>query len=213
MGSHRVGHDWSDLAAAAVCSSLTVVQSLSCVWLFVTPWTAALQASLSFTISWSCSNSYPLSQWCHPTISSSVAPFSPPALNFSQHQGLFQWVVSLHQVAKVLELQHQSFQWIFRVISFRIDWIDLLAVQGTLKNLTYWSPLYSIHPIGGKNWTKPGRSHMLWQISHAQEQGISSYPWSGWLRPGGDTWELCPKEASDMLNPKLGYQSRGLKGS
>ena len=41
---------------------------------------------------------------------------SPPAFNLSQHQGLFQWVSSLHQVAKVLEfqLQHQSFQWIFR---------------------------------------------------------------------------------------------------
>ena len=42
---------------------------------------------------------------------------SPPALNLSQHQGLFQWVSSSHQVAKVLELQlqHQSFQWVFRV--------------------------------------------------------------------------------------------------
>ena len=40
---------------------------------------------------------------------------SPPAFNLSQHQGLFQQVGSLHQVAKVLELQHQSFQWIFRV--------------------------------------------------------------------------------------------------
>ena len=41
---------------------------------------------------------------------------SPPALNLSQHQGLFRWVSSSHQVAKVLEfqLQHQSFQWIFR---------------------------------------------------------------------------------------------------
>ena len=41
---------------------------------------------------------------------------SPPAFNLSQHQGLFQWVGSLHQVAKVLEfqLQHQSLQWIFR---------------------------------------------------------------------------------------------------
>ena len=39
---------------------------------------------------------------------------SPPAFNLSQHQGLFKWVSSLHQVAKVLEfqLQHQSFQWI-----------------------------------------------------------------------------------------------------
>ena len=38
---------------------------------------------------------------------------SPPAFSLSQHQGLFKWVNSLHQVAKVLELQHQSFQWIF----------------------------------------------------------------------------------------------------
>ena len=58
------------------------------------------------------SNPCPLSRWCHPTISSSVSP-SPPAPNPSQHQGLFQWVNSSHQGAKVLEfqLQHQSFQW------------------------------------------------------------------------------------------------------
>ena len=57
-----------------------------------------------------CSNSCPLSQWCHPTISSSVVPFSscPQSLPAS---GSFQWVNSLHEVAKVLEfqLQHQSF--------------------------------------------------------------------------------------------------------
>ena len=49
---------------------------------------------------------------------------SPPAFNLSQHQGFFQWVNSLHQVVKVLEfqLQHQSFQWIFRV-DFLWDWL------------------------------------------------------------------------------------------
>ena len=66
-------------------------------------------------------------------------PLLPPSfgLNLSQHQGLFQWVSSSHQVAKVLELQlqHQSFQWISGLISFRIDCFDLLAVQGTLKSL------------------------------------------------------------------------------
>ena len=63
-----------------------------------------------------CSNSCPLSRWCHPAISSSVFLFSS-AFNLSQHQGLFQWVGSSHQVAQVLELQlqHQSFQSIFRV--------------------------------------------------------------------------------------------------
>ena len=59
-----------------------------------------------------CSNSCLLSQWYHPTISTSVIP-SPLAFNLSQHQGLFQWLNSSHQVAKVLEfqLQYQSFQW------------------------------------------------------------------------------------------------------
>ena len=62
---------------------------------------------------------------------------SPPTLNLSQQQDLFQWVSSLNQVAKVLEfqLQHQSLQWIFRMISFRMYWLDLLAGQGTFKNL------------------------------------------------------------------------------
>ena len=57
-------------------------------------------------------NSCPLSQWCHPAISFSVIPFSSCS-NPSQHQGLFQWVNSSHEGAKVLEfqLQHQSFQW------------------------------------------------------------------------------------------------------
>ena len=58
----------------------------------------------------SCSNSCPLSRWCHPTISSSVVPFSS-SFNLSLHQDLFQWVSSSHQVADLLEfhLQHQSF--------------------------------------------------------------------------------------------------------
>ena len=79
-----------------------------------------------------CSNSSPLSQWCHPTISCSVSP-SPPPFNLSQHQGLFQWVSSLYQVAKVLELQlsNSPSSEYSGLISFRIDWFDLLAVQGT----------------------------------------------------------------------------------
>ena len=58
-------------------SGVTVsVQLLSHVWLFATPWTAARQASLSITNPGVYSNSCPWSQWCHPTISSSVVPFS-----------------------------------------------------------------------------------------------------------------------------------------
>ena len=62
---------------------------------------------------------------------------SPPALNLSQHQDLFQWVSSLHQVAKVCSFsfslspsnKHPA------LISFRMDWLDLLAVQETLQSL------------------------------------------------------------------------------
>ena len=83
--------------------------------------------------------------WISDTIQPShpLLPPSPPALNLSQHQVFFfffsfsQWVVSSHQVAKLLklQLQHQSLQWIFSLISFRIDWFDLSGVQGTLKSL------------------------------------------------------------------------------
>ena len=55
---------------------VAVAQSLSHVRLFVTPWTAACQASLLFTISQVCSNSCSLTHWCHPTSSSFVTPFS-----------------------------------------------------------------------------------------------------------------------------------------
>ena len=71
-------------------------------------------------------------------LSHSLSSPSPPALNLSQQKGLFQWVSSSNQVAKGLDfqLQHQSFQWIYsRLISFRMDWLGLLAVQGTLKHL------------------------------------------------------------------------------
>ena len=84
--------------------------SLCCVWLFATPWTAAHQASLSIT----CSNAQIHVHWVSDVIQPSHPLSSPlpPAFNISQHQGLFQWVSSSNQVAKVLELQlqHQSLQ-------------------------------------------------------------------------------------------------------
>ena len=93
------------------------VQSLSCVWLFATPWITARQASLSITNSRSLySNSCPSSQWYHPAISSSVVPFSscPQSLPASRSFPMSQLT---HEVAKVLEfqLQHQSFQWTPRI--------------------------------------------------------------------------------------------------
>ena len=98
------------------CCSVT-----SCVRLFATPWTSGfpvLHWLLAFAqthVRWVSDAIQP----CHPLV-----PPSPPAFNLSQHQGFFQWVSSLHQVAKGLELQlhHQSSQWIFRT-DFLQDWL------------------------------------------------------------------------------------------
>ena len=94
-----------------VCS--VVVQSLGHVWLLdcSTPGFPVLQYLLEFAqihVHWIGDAIQP---------SSPLPPPYPFAFNLSQHQGLFQWVSSLHQVAKVLELQlqHQSFQWIFKI--------------------------------------------------------------------------------------------------
>ena len=100
-----------------IAQAVVAVQPLSCVLLFAIPWTAARQSSLFFTISWSLLTRNV--HWVGDVIQPShpLSPTSPSAFSLSQHQGLFQWVSSSHQVAKALELQlqHQFFQWIFKV--------------------------------------------------------------------------------------------------
>ena len=120
-----------------IYGSYQSVQSLSRVWLFVTPWIAVRQASLSITNSWS---------FLKLISTESVMPSnhlilllspSPSAFNLSQHQGLFQWVSSSHQVAIVLDFSFSispSNEY-SGLISFRMDWLDFLALQGTLKRL------------------------------------------------------------------------------
>ena len=93
------------------------------------------------------SNSCPLSRLWHPASYPLLSP-SPSLFNLSHHQGLFKWVRPSHKVAKVLEfqLQHQPFQWILGPISFRMDRLDLLAVQVTRKSLLeHHSSKASIH--------------------------------------------------------------------
>ena len=93
---------------------ISSVQSLSHVWLFITPWTARRMPGLSIhhqLLESTQTHAHRVGdaiQPSHPLLSP-----SPPAPNPSQHQGLFQWVNSLHEVAKALEFQfqNQSFQW------------------------------------------------------------------------------------------------------
>ena len=114
--SNWVGWDRTQVGKGTWIRWFSSVQLLSHIRLFVTPWTAAHQVSLSITNSQSLlklvsiESVMPSSHLIlrHPLLLPSVFP--------SVRQGLFQLVTSLHQVAKILEfqLQHQSFQWIFR---------------------------------------------------------------------------------------------------
>ena len=88
-----------------------------------------------------CSNSCPSSQWCHPTILSSIVPFSSCLQSFpasgsfpvSQFFALDGQSIGVSASALVLPMNiWKSFQ---GLISFRMDWLDLLAVQGTLTSL------------------------------------------------------------------------------
>ena len=84
-----------------------------------------------------CPNSCPLSQWCHPTISSSVIPFSSCLQSFpaSGSFQMSQFFTSGGQSIKSFSFNISPSNEYSELISFRMDWLDLLAVQGTLKSL------------------------------------------------------------------------------
>ena len=115
--------------------SVSSVQSLTHVRLFVTPWTTACQAFLFITNFWTCSNSCPLSWWCHPTISSSVVPFSsclqsfPASLSFPMSQFFTSGSQNIRASSISPSNEYSG------LISFKIGWFDLLAVKRTLKSL------------------------------------------------------------------------------
>ena len=99
--------------------------------------------------------------WVHDAIQPShlLSPPSPPALNLSQHWGIFQRVGSSRQVAKVLELQHQSFQWIFRV-DFPQDWLaGLISLLSTGLSRVFFSTTIQKHQFFSA-WPS------LWSNSH-----------------------------------------------
>ena len=116
---------------------VVVVQSLSCVWLFATPWTAACQASLSFTISRSLLKLMSIKSMilsnhlvlCHPLLF--LPSIFPNIRVFLKESGLhIMWPKYWSFSFNISPFNKYS-----GLISFRIDWFDPLAVQGTLKHL------------------------------------------------------------------------------
>ena len=135
------------------------VQSLSPVPLFVTPWAIARQSSVSITNSWNLlklmSIELVMSSNHLILLSSSSSAFS-----FSQHQGLFKWISSSHQVAKVLEfqLQHQSFQWTLRT---DLLWDGLVGSPCSPRNSQESSPTPHFKSINSS-----ALSFLYSQLSH-----------------------------------------------
>ena len=109
-----------------------------------------------------------------PPLSSS----SPPAFNLSQHQGLFKWVSSSHQVVEVLELQlqYQSFQWIFRILQDSLVWSSCSS-----RDSQESSPALQFENINSSV-----LSLFLWSSSHIH---IHDY----WKKHSFDYMDLCWK--------------------
>ena len=97
-----------------------------------TPWTAACQPPCPSPTPGVYSNSCPLTWWCHPTISSSVVPFS--RLQSFPAPGSSQMSIRWPKYWSFSCITSPSNEY-SELISFRMDWLDLPAVQGTLKNL------------------------------------------------------------------------------
>ena len=139
MGLQRVGHDWATSLSLLWNTNLhfLLLFNFSVVRLFATPWTAACQASLSFTVSWNLLKLMSIEWMMLSNHFVLCRPHSLPALSLSQYQDLFQWVgsspsggqnIGASTLASVLPVSIQS-------ISFRIDWFEFLPVQGILKSL------------------------------------------------------------------------------
>ena len=108
------------------CEKVVVVQLLSHIQLFVTPWTAACQVPCPSLSPGVCSDSCPLSWWCHPAIS-----IFPSIRVFSNESALhIRWPKYWSFSFNISSSNEYS-----GLISFRIDWFDLLAFQGTIKCL------------------------------------------------------------------------------
>ena len=122
------------------------IQSLSRVQLFAIPWTAVHHVSLCITNSWSLLKLMSIES----VMSSFVVPFCACLQSFpaSGSFQMSQFFASAGQSIGV-SASASSFHWVFRtvLISFRIDWLDLLAVQGTLKNSSRTLQLKSVNSL------------------------------------------------------------------
>ena len=129
-----------------------VLQLLSHVWLFVTPWTAARQASLSFTISQSLLKLLSIESVIPPNYLI-LSSLSPPAFKLSQHQGLFQWVGFSHLMAQLIKNLPAMWEtWVWS-----LGWEDPLEKRkATHSSILAWRISWTVQSMGlqraGHDW-------------------------------------------------------------
>ena len=128
--------------------------------LLATPWTAAHQASLSITNSQSLLKLTSITLVMPSNHLILLSSPSPPALNLSQHQSLFKWISSSHQVAKVLEFQLQSFQWIFRNDFKSSGWTGWISLQSKGLARVFSSTTVQKHQLFGTQLSLYSDSHI-----------------------------------------------------
>ena len=136
------------------------------------------------------SNSCPSSQWCHPTISSSVIPFSsrlqsfPASGSFPMSQFFPSGGQSIGASASASVLPMNTQDW-----SFRMDWLDLLAVQGTLKSLfqhhsskaaILWHSAFFIVQVSHPYMTT-GTNHSLDWTDLCWQSNVSGFQYAVWV--------------------------------
>ena len=202
MGSHRVRHDWSNLAAAA---SIQSVQSLSRVQLFVMPWTASRQVSLSIANSQSLLKLMSIESvmpsnhliLCHPLL---LLPSIFPSIR----------VFSNESVPRIRCPKYWNFSFnispyneYLGLISFKMDLFDLLGAQGTLKSFLQHHSSKAMAPHSSTlawkiPWTEePGglQSMGSLQVGHNWATSLSLFTFMHWRRKWQPTPELLPGES------------------
>ena len=140
--------------------SISSAQLLSCVQLFVTPWIAACQASLSITNSRSLHNSCPWSRWCHPTISSSVVPFSscpqsfPTSGSFPESQFFSSGGQSIGVSASTSVLPMNTQDW------FPLGWTGWISLQSKGFSRVFSNTIVQKHKFFGAQLSSQSNSHI-----------------------------------------------------
>ena len=152
MGSQRIRHNWVTFTYTLFIVEIILLFCHCPVLIFVIPWIAACQASLFFTISWSLS--VMLSNYfilCHPLL----LPSNFPIIKFFSNELVLhiRWPKYWSFIFSISPSNEYS-----RLISFSINWLDLLAIQGTLKSL------FQHH--SWKAWTLQCSVFFMLQLSH-----------------------------------------------